>query len=65
MLTPREIDVLRHLARGGTNKALGAALGITEGTVKRHVNNILRKLRVASRTMAVAAALRRGLIRLE
>jgi len=64
-LTPRELEVLKLLARGGTNKDLAAALAITEGTVKGHVNNILSKLCVTDRTMAAATALQRGIIRLD
>ena len=64
-LTPRELEVLKLLARGGTNKDLAAALSITEGTVKGHVNNILGKLGVTDRTMAAAAALQRGIIRFD
>jgi two-component system, NarL family, response regulator len=64
-LTPRELEVLKLLARGGTNKELAAALSITEGTVKGHVNNILSKLAVTDRTMAAATALQRGLIRFD
>jgi two-component system NarL family response regulator len=64
-LTPRELEVLKLLARGGTNKDLAAALSITEGTVKGHVNNILSKLCVTDRTMAAATALQRGIIRLD
>jgi two-component system NarL family response regulator len=64
-LTMRELELLRLMARGGTNKDLAAALSITEGTVKGHVNNILGKLAVTDRTMAVTTALQRGIIRLD
>jgi two-component system NarL family response regulator len=64
-LTPRELEVLKLLARGGTNKDLATALSISEATVKGHVNNILSKLGVTDRTMAAAAALQRGIIRLD
>ncbi len=64
-LTARELEVLRHLARGGTNRELAASLGISEGTVKGHINNILSKLGVTDRTMAVTTALQRGIIHLE
>jgi len=53
-LTPREQLVLEHLARGLGNKQIGARLGISERTVKFHVNSILRKLHVANRAEAVA-----------
>jgi two-component system NarL family response regulator len=64
-LTVRELEVLRLLARGGTNKDLAKALSISEGTVKGHVNNILSKLGVTDRTMAVTTALQRGIIHLD
>src|SRR4030067_510682 len=43
-LTPRELEILRHVAEGESNKAIGRALDITDGTVKLHVKSILRKL---------------------
>jgi DNA-binding NarL/FixJ family response regulator len=61
-LTPREIDVLRLLAEGLPNKAIARGLGISEHTVKFHVNAILGKLGVESRTEAVVRATRLGLI---
>lgn len=64
-LTPREREVLRHIARGMSNQEVGAALGVTEGTIKVHVNNLLSKLGVSDRTGAVTTALRRGILRLE
>jgi DNA-binding CsgD family transcriptional regulator len=57
-LTPRELEVLRLLARGQTNLAIARALVVSEGTVKYHVKNILRKLRATSRAEAVARYLR-------
>ena len=63
-LTSREVDVLKLLGRGRSNKEIGAALFISETTVKSHVRNIFTKLNVLSRTEAVAAATRRGWIRL-
>jgi len=54
LLTRRELDVLRLLARGETNAAIAAALVISEATVKFHVVNLLRKLRVSNRAEAVA-----------
>jgi DNA-binding NarL/FixJ family response regulator len=60
-LTDREREVLRAMARGLSNKEIAAALSISEGTVKFHVNHILNKLQVGDRTQAVLAALRRGL----
>ena len=64
-LTPRELDVLRLLATGQSNKQIAAALFIAEGTVKTHVNALLRKLDAADRTGVVTLALKRGLLRLE
>lgn len=61
-LTPRELEVLRGLALGRTNVAIGSSLGISEHTVRNHVHSVLRKLGVANRTDAVATALRRGLV---
>ncbi len=57
-LTPRELEVLRLLARGSTNRAIANALVVREGTVKYHVKNILRKLGASSRTDAVARFVR-------
>jgi two-component system, NarL family, response regulator len=64
-LTVRELEVLKLMSRGGTNKELAVALSISEGTVKGHVNNILSKLGVTDRTMAVTTALQRGIIHLD
>ncbi|MGC9467675.1 MAG: response regulator [Anaerolineae bacterium] len=64
-LTPREIDVIRLIAAGMTNRQIGVALGITEKTVKAHVSNILSKLDVGSRTEAALYAARVGLVSLE
>jgi DNA-binding NarL/FixJ family response regulator len=63
-LTPREIDVLREVAKGFSNKELADSLGITAHTAKDHLKSILAKLRVADRTQAVTAALQRGIIQL-
>jgi DNA-binding NarL/FixJ family response regulator len=63
-LTPRELEVLRQIVRGKSNKEIGDTLIITEGTVKGHVNNILSKLGVTDRTQAALAAVRRGLVSL-
>ncbi|MEH2182260.1 response regulator transcription factor [Nostoc sp.] len=60
-LSEREIDVLKMLAKGKNNQLIGTALGITEGTVKFHVNNILSKLGVSDRTQAVITAFQRGI----
>ena len=60
-LTDRELEVLRLVVKGRSNKAVAQALGITEGTAKLHVSSILQKLKVASRTEAAVEAVRRGL----
>lgn len=62
VLTEREVDVLRLLARGRSNKEIASALHITEKTVKTHVSNILAKLGVPSRTQAALHAVRLGLV---
>ena len=61
-LTPREMDVLRLLAQGLSNRKIGTRLSINERTVKYHVAAILAKLEAANRTEAVMRALERGLI---
>jgi two-component system NarL family response regulator len=63
-LTGRELDVLKFLARGRSNKEIGTALFISETTVKTHVRSIFSKLNVLSRTEAIAVANQRGLIQL-
>lgn len=61
-LTVREREVLRLLASGQTNKEIGQRLGVTDHTIKFHVNGILGKLGAATRTEAVVEAARRGII---
>jgi DNA-binding NarL/FixJ family response regulator len=63
-LTARESEVLALLAQGLTNKAIAARLGISDHTAKFHVNSILAKLGVGSRTEAVVLAARTGLVAL-
>jgi len=60
-LTSRETDVLRLIAQGCSNKAIARTLGITEGTVKGYVSQILAKLGVEDRTQAALHAVRKGL----
>lgn len=60
-LTPRELEILRHLAEGQSNKAIGRALDITDGTVKLHVKSIMRKLGLRSRVEAAVLAVEHGL----
>src|SRR6202000_2914348 len=62
--TDRELIVLQKIAKGMSNKEIGNELGITEGTVKAHVTNILNKLHAADRTQAVPTAIKRGIIHL-
>jgi DNA-binding NarL/FixJ family response regulator len=61
-LSDRECEVLRHLARGKSNKEIAAALDLVEGTVKNHMTNILGKLEVLDRTQAALKARELGLI---
>ncbi len=63
-LTERELEVLRLVARGQTNKQIGAALQISDRTVQNHLANIYAKLGAASRTEAVTIGLQRNLISL-
>ncbi|MCM3641506.1 response regulator transcription factor [Priestia aryabhattai] len=60
-LTKREKDVLKEIAKGKSNKEIGAALHITEKTVKTHVSNILSKLGVQDRTQAALYAVQHGI----
>ena len=61
-LTPREMDVLKRLAEGLSNRAIAQELNISEHTVKFHVTSIMGKLEAQSRTDAVVRATRLGLI---
>lgn len=61
-LSGREVEVVRLVAAGRTNREIAAGLGISERTVDRHVSNIFSKLRVSSRSAATAAAYERGLV---
>jgi DNA-binding NarL/FixJ family response regulator len=63
-LTQRELQVLQILSDGLPNKSIASELGISEHTVRFHVNSILSKLGAQSRTQAVSLAARLGLIRL-
>jgi len=60
-LTPREREILKHVAEGQSNKVIGRALGIVDGTVKLHVKSIMRKLGVHSRVEAAVIAVEKGL----
>jgi len=63
--TDRELLVLQKIAKGMSNKEIGNELGITEGTVKAHVTNILSNLHAADRTQAVTTAIKRGIIHID
>lgn len=62
-LSDREIEVLKMISRGKSNKEIAAALFVAESTVKTHVASIYEKLRVTDRTEAVVRAIQRGIIR--
>jgi two-component system nitrate/nitrite response regulator NarL len=62
VLSPREHDILRGIARGDSNKLIARDLGIAETTVKIHVQHILRKLGVSSRVQVAVIAVERGLV---
>lgn len=64
-LTERELEVLRQLAHGRTNRTIAEALAISEETVKTHVGRILAKLQLAHRTQAALYALKQGLVEIE
>jgi DNA-binding NarL/FixJ family response regulator len=63
-LTPREVEVLQHLAGGNRNRDIADRLCISEETVKLHVRHIMEKLGASDRTQATAIAVRRGIIQL-
>jgi DNA-binding NarL/FixJ family response regulator len=64
-LTDREIEILRLVAKGLTNRAIGLALGISDRTVQGHLANVYGKLDASSRTEAVTKALKQGWITIE
>lgn len=61
-LSERELEILRYLSRGDSNKEIATALYLSEGTVKNHITNILGKLGVRDRTQAALVARERGLL---
>ncbi len=61
-LTVRELDVLKLIVAGKSNKEIGQELFISEATVKTHINNLLSKLGVSDRTQATTTALQRGIV---
>jgi two-component system, NarL family, response regulator len=64
-LSSRELQILRQMARGKSNKEIGQVLYISEYTVKNHVRSILKKLNAIGRTEAIAIASERGLVNIE
>jgi two-component system NarL family response regulator len=64
-LTARELEILTLMSKGPTNKQIANALGISDNTVRNHVNSILEKLEVSDRTEAATTAIHRGLIRID
>lgn len=64
-LSERETEVLGLVSKGLSNKEIGSALGVTEGTVKLHITNIFSKLEVNSRTEALVVGVQRGIIDIE
>mgnify|MGYP001026638987 CR=1 FL=1 len=64
-LSTRELEVLQLVAKGLSNKEIGAQLRVVEGTVKVHLTNILAKLHVSDRTQAILVAVKRGIIQIE
>lgn len=61
-LTPRELEVLRAVADGCTNRQVASRLGVSEDTIKTHLSRAMEKLGAADRTHAIAILLRRGLL---
>ncbi len=61
-LTPREVDVLRLMGNGDSNKAIAETLGITLDTTKKHVRNVIDKLQARSRTHASIIAAQAGIV---
>src|ERR1700756_3293552 len=64
-LTTRELEVLKRIVAGRSNKEIGTDLHISEATVKTHINSILGKLGVSDRTQAATSALQRGIVHLD
>jgi two-component system NarL family response regulator len=64
-LTAREMEVLRAIAVGRSNKEIGVLLDITESTVKVHVSHLLEKLKAGGRAEAISLAVKRGLVSLD
>ena len=62
LLTPREIEVVRHVGLGMSNKEAAAALGVADGTIKIHLHNIYEKLNISRRAELVAFASEKGIV---
>lgn len=61
-LSDREVEVLTRVAQGESNKEIASVLGISESTVKNHINHIMSKLNASDRTQAVTIAVQRGIL---
>jgi DNA-binding NarL/FixJ family response regulator len=64
VLSGREMDIIKLVAEGKSNKEIGDQLGIAEGTVKTHVKSLLKKLKASGRTAAVKEAVHLGIVQL-
>jgi two-component system NarL family response regulator len=64
-LSPRELEILRLIARGGSNREIATTLDISEGTVRVHASNIFSKLGCNDRAQAVSEAFQRGIIHID
>lgn len=64
-ITPRELEILKMLVKGLTNKQIGHVFGISDNTVRNHVNSIIEKLEVSDRTEAATTAIQRGIINVD
>ena len=64
-LTARELDVLKQIVAGMSNREIGNVLNISEATVKTHINSLLSKLGVSDRTQAATTALQRGIVHMD
>jgi DNA-binding NarL/FixJ family response regulator len=62
-LTPREMEVLKLIAAGMSNREIAEALVLSEKTVKNHINNIFSKLHIYDRSQAILYAIRQGLVK--
>ncbi|MEJ0087254.1 MAG: response regulator transcription factor [Pseudomonadota bacterium] len=63
-LSPREVEILRHIAAGLSNKEIANELGISDETVKTHLKSVFSKLNVSDRSHAIAIAIERGILQL-